>query len=224
MADIRHGPIAVIGLGRFGGALALELDRLGNEVLAIDSQPKIVQSFSGRLSHVVTADSTDIEALRQLGLPEFLHAVVAIGTDVEGSILTTSLLSELGVTNIWAKAISHQHGRILERVGAQHVVLPEHDMGERVAHLVSGQMLDYVEVDDDFAMIKTKPPRDIVGVALGTSRLRSRFGVTIVAVKSEAAGPQSRFTHTTPDTVLMFGDIILVVGTIRDLERFTEAD
>jgi trk system potassium uptake protein TrkA len=213
----------VIGLGRFGGALALELTSQGTEVLAIDSRPKVVQGLAGQLSHVVTADSTDIEALRQLGVPDFYRAVVAIGTDVEASVLTTSILSELGISDIWAKAISRQHGRILERVGANHVVLPEHDMGERVAHLLSGRMLDYIEVDEDFAMVKTKPPGDIVSVTLGESGLRSKYGVTVVAVKTQAKGKAATYTYATRETVLMYGDEILVVGKIRDVERFAES-
>src|SRR5688572_33369665 len=126
--------------------------------MGIDNRPKVVQEVAGQLTHVVTADSTDIEALRQLGVDEYYRAVVAIGSDMEASILTTSLLVELGIADIWAKALNRQHGRILERVGAHHVVLPEHDMGERVAHLLAGRILDYIEVDEDFLMVKPRPP------------------------------------------------------------------
>ena len=225
MADNRQEPVVVVGLGRFGTALALELTRGGTEVLGIDNRPKVVQELAGQLAHVVTADSTDIEALRQLGVAEYYRAVVAIGSDMEASILTTSLLVELGITDIWAKALSRQHGRILERVGAHHVVLPEHDMGERVAHLVAGRILDYIEVDEDFAMAKTKPPRELVGSPLRETRLRSRYGVTVVAVKSEVPdqGEPSKFTYATADTVLSYGDIILVVGSVDDIERFADA-
>ncbi|TDD35308.1 TrkA family potassium uptake protein [Actinomadura sp. KC06] len=208
----------VIGLGRFGTALALELAKRGTEVLAIDHRPKIVQALSGRLTHIVAADATDLEALRELGVTEFRRAVVAIGSDLEASILTTSLLAELEVDDIWAKAVTHQHKRILERIGAHHIVLPENDMGERVAHLVSGRMLDYIEVDADFALVKTHPPRDLVNVPLGETRLRSKHGVTVVCVKS--VGEQ--FTYATADTVLQYGDVILVAGPIAKVERFTE--
>jgi trk system potassium uptake protein TrkA len=224
LADRRTETVVVIGLGRFGSALALELTSRGTEVLGIDSDAKVVHSLSGHLPHVVTADTTDIEALRQLGVAEFTRAVVAIGTDIEASILTTSLLVELEVPDIWAKAISRQHGNILQRIGAHHVVLPEHDMGERVAHLLTGRMLDYIEVDEDFAMVKTKPPRDIVGMPLGESGLRRKYGVTIVAVKPEAQGRQAAFTYATAETTLMYGDLILVVGKIKDVEKFAETD
>jgi trk system potassium uptake protein TrkA len=211
--------VLVVGLGRYGTALALELVRRGTEVLAIDNRSRVVESLAGRLTHVVTADATDPEALQQLNAAEYYRAVVAIGTDVEGSVLATSLLSELGIEDIWAKAISAQHGRILERVGAHHVVFPENDMGERTAHLVAGRMLDYVEIDKNFAMIQTTPSRDFVGVPLGETRLRSKYGVTIVAVKSQGED----FTYATADTVLTYDDTIAVVGKTEDIERFTDA-
>jgi trk system potassium uptake protein TrkA len=218
LAENRNDPVAVIGLGRFGSSLALELAHRGTEVLAIDNRPKVVQALSGRLTHIATADSTDIEALRQLGVPDFHRVVVAIGTDIEASILTTSLLVELEIDDIWAKAVNRQHGRILERIGAHHVVLPEHDMGERVAHLVTGRMLDYLEVDENFALIKTRPPREFVGVPLGETRLRSKYGVTVVAVKS----PGEDFTYATADTILTYDDVIVVSGVIDKVERFSD--
>ncbi|MCT2590232.1 TrkA family potassium uptake protein [Streptomyces sp. N2-109] len=218
MADHKDEPVVVIGLGRFGSALALELASRGTEVLAVDSRAKVVQSLAGELTHTVTADCTDMEALRQLGIPDFSKAVVGIGTDIESSILTTSLLVELEIEDIWAKAISRQHGRILDRIGAHHVVFPENDMGERVAHLVSGRMLDYVEVDENHAIAKIKPPRELVGVPLRDTRIRSRYGLTVVSVRTGDAG----FTYATPDTVLTYSDVILILGKINDVERFAE--
>ncbi|MEU7820966.1 TrkA family potassium uptake protein [Catellatospora sp. NPDC049111] len=217
-AENGNDPVVVIGLGRFGSSLALELMRRGTEVLAIDHRPKVVQSLAGELTHVVTADATDLEALRQLGVAEFGRAVVAIGSDLEASILATSLLVELEVADIWAKAVSRQHGRILERIGAKHIVLPEHDMGERVAHLVSGRMLDYMEIDSNFALVKTRPPHEYVGVALGETRLRRKHGVTIVCVKTQG----SEFTYADATTVLQYGDIIVVAGPVDRVERFAE--
>jgi trk system potassium uptake protein TrkA len=210
----------VIGLGRFGSTLALELTRRGTEVLAIDNSEKYVQAMAGRLTQVVTADCTDIDALRQLGVPDFYRAVVAIGSNIEDSILVTSLLVELGIEDVWAKAISDHHGRILRRVGAHHVVFPEREMGERVAHLVSGRMLDYLQVDKDFALAKIRPPREVIGKPLGESRLRSKYGVTVVAVKT----PDGTFTYAGHDTVLTYDDIILAVGREEDVEALVELD
>ncbi len=137
-------PVAVIGLGRFGTALALELARSGTEVLAVDDDPEVVQRLSGQLAQVVVADATDPDALAEIGLADFTRVVVAIGTDLEASILATSLLAEMGIPDIWTKALSTQHANILRRIGAHHVVFPENEMGERVAHLVSGRLLDWV--------------------------------------------------------------------------------
>ncbi|MET7999789.1 potassium channel family protein [Nonomuraea glycinis] len=217
MAERSNDPVVVIGLGRFGSSLALELTRRGTEVLAIDNRPKIVQGLAGNITHLATADATDLDALQQLGVPEFYRAVVAIG-DLEASILTASLLVELEIDDIWAKAVSQQHRRILSRVGAHHVVLPEHDMGERVAHLVGGRLLDYMEVDENFALIKTRPPKEYVGLPLGESGLRRKYGVTVVAVKKE----NEEFTYATADTELSYGDIILVSGRTDQVERFAD--
>ena len=136
--------VVVIGLGRFGSAVALALHQLGHEVLAIDDNAEGVQAMAGQLPHVVQADTTDIETLKQLGVQDFAHAVVSIGTDLESSVLTVLNLSQVGVKDIWAKATTPQYGRILEKVGAHHVVYPEADMGQRVAHLVTGKMIDFI--------------------------------------------------------------------------------
>ena len=210
--------MVVIGLGRFGKSLALELMGDGMEVLGIDEDPKTVQALAGRLTHVVEADSTNEEALRQLSVQEFGRAVVGVGSDLEASILTSSILVNFGINNIWAKAITHSHARILRQLGVQHVVRPEHDMGKRVAHLVRGRMLDYIEFDDGYAIVKTRPPSSIHGMPLGESRVRSRYGVTIVGVKR--AGED--FTHATPDTVVRSRDLIIVSGPQDRVERFTD--
>jgi trk system potassium uptake protein TrkA len=214
----RGDAVVVLGLGRFGGSLAVELVGRDVEVLGVDSDSRTVQQLSGQLTHVVCADSTDPDALTQLGIAEFGRAVVGIGTDIEASILTTSILSDLGVPDIWAKAITLQHGRILERVGAHHVVQPEHDMGERVAHLVTGRMLDYVEVDEGYALIKTKAPRWAEGKPLGELGIRKKYGVTVVGIKK----PGSGFTYCTSDTLIQGGDILLVAGETDKAERFAE--
>jgi trk system potassium uptake protein TrkA len=209
--------VAVIGLGRFGRSLALELMSEGAEVLGIDADERLVQSLAGRLTHVVSADSTNEEALRQLSVHEFRKVVVGIGNDVEASILTTSVLVDLGVPHIWAKAISHSHARILAKVGAHHVVRPEHDMGQRVAHLVRGGMLDYIEFDDGYAMAKSTAPSLLWNVPLGESEARRKFGVTIVAIKRMGVD----FTYATAETIVKHGDVIIVSGTRHDVETFS---
>ena len=212
-------PVAVIGLGRFGAALALELARGGTEVLAVDARPDIVQRLSGRLGHVVTADSTDPDALTEIGIADFNRVVVAIGNDLEASILTTALLTELEIRDIWAKAVSRQQATILERVGAHHVVFPEQDMGERIAHLVAGRLLDWVELDPQWVFAKTRPPQEIVGVPLGETGLRKKHRVTVVSVKPEN---KPSYTHADYDTVLTYGSVIVIAGRPDDVERFVD--
>lgn len=215
----RPSRVVVLGLGRFGASLGLELVRRGTEVLGIDSKARVVQRFADELTHAAVADTTDPEALRQLDVPDFQRAVVGIGNDLEASILTTALLAELEIRDIWAKAVSRQQATILERIGAHHVVFPEQDMGERIAHLVAGRLLDWVELDPQWVFAKTKPPRELVGVALGESGLRRKHHVTVVSVKPEN---QTSFTHAANDTVLTSGSVIVIAGRPADVERFVD--
>ncbi|MHA6693837.1 potassium channel family protein [Homoserinimonas sp. A520] len=208
--------VVVIGLGRFGTSLALELMAAGTEVLGIDSDEEIVQSLNGQLTHVVRSDSTNEEALRQLAVHEFDRAVVSIGTDIQASILTTSLLIRMEIPDIWAKAVSDAHGRIFEQLGVKHVIYPEKDMGRRVAHLVRGAAQDYIEIDRDFAILKMSPNSLVLGVPLGESHIRSRYGVTVLAYKRE----EGAWKNADLSTVLQEGDTMLVSGPILKAEAF----
>lgn len=210
--------IVVIGLGRFGTSLALELLRGGREVLGIDADARTVQNLSDELSDVVQADSTDETALRELGIQDFDSAVVAIGSDLEASILTASLLLQLGVPQVWAKATSTAHGRILNQLGVHHVIFPEMDMGKRVAHMVSGESLDYVPIDDDFVMVKTSAPELFNGKTLAEMKFRSEHGVTVVATKKAGAAYLPSF----PETVIETGDEIIIAGRTEKVDLFCQ--
>ena len=215
----RRNQFLVVGLGRFGGALAEDLIAHGHEVLGIDTNPKLVQSYAQKLTHVVEADSTDAEAMRQLGAADFPVAVVAIGTEVEASILTTSVLVDLGVPQIVAKAISEPHGKILSRVGAHRVVFPEQDMGLRVARSLAGRdVIDYMELDPGFVLLETKAPPELVGKTLGEAEVRRRYGLTVVSVK----GKDKAATYATPETRIEEGDILVVAGETRRVEEFVQ--
>ncbi len=212
-----NAPVLVIGLGRFGAGAAGQLDRLGREVLAVDESQSLVQKWSERVTHAVQADARNIDALRQIGAQDFSVAVVAVGSSIEASVLITANLVDLGIPQIWAKAISQSHGKILARIGANHVIYPEAEAGERVAHLVSGRMLDFIEFDDDFAMVKMYPPKSIRGVALSETDIRKKFGVTVVGVKS----PGTEFTYATAETVISNHDLIIVSGNSSAIEKFS---
>src|SRR5262245_27198152 len=201
-----RGDTMVIGLGRFGRTVAETLLSLGHEVLGVDRDPKIVQACAGGLTQVVQADGTDLEALRQLGASDFATAVVAMGADIEASILSTYALVDLGVARIWAKAITEPHGAILTRAGAQRVVFPERDMGVRVAHTMTGRTIDYLELDPGFALVETTAPKELHGQTLEAAEVRKRLGVSVVCVKPNGGA----FTYATPETVLRDGDIVVV--------------
>jgi trk system potassium uptake protein TrkA len=214
------GSVIVIGLGRFGSSLATTLESLGNEVLGVDSRADRVADLRDQLTHVVEADTTDIRALDQLGAGDFDRAVVAIGADVEASILTTAALVDLGLEDIWAKAMTQPHARILERIGAHHVVFPEAQMGERVAHLVAGRVLDFLPLDTGFALVESTAPQSMTGRSLGEIGVRANYGITVVCVKP--AGGE--FTYATAETVLGEGDIIVVAGNTQQAEAFARLD
>ena len=215
---VRDEGVLVIGLGRFGAAIALTLETPGTQVLAIDSSEELVQKYSGQLTHVVRADATQPEVLEQVGAGDFRIAVVGVGTSIESSVLISTNLVDLGKPVIWAKAISSAHGRILQRIGAHHVVYPEADAGKRVAHLVNGRLLDFIEFDDDFAIVKMRAPREVEGKTLAEADIRQRFGVTVVGVKT----PGKDFTYAVPETVVAAHDLLIVSGRTGLIEKFSQ--
>lgn len=218
--EVEHrGEIIVIGLGRFGSSLSRSLVDMGHEVLGIDLDPGNVQSHTGVLTHVAEADTTNEATLRQLGVADATTVVVCIGADVEASVLTTAAIADLGVPNIWAKAMTEPHGRILSRVGAHNVVFPEAEMGSRVAHLITGDVLEYIALDDDFVLVELIAPASLVGVPLGESNLRNQHRVTIVCHKPDY-GP---FTHADSATVLSAADLIVVAGRRDDVDAFARS-
>lgn len=216
MSADKRNPVLVIGLGRFGSAVGTTLERMGHEVLGIDADRNLVEDHKSDLTQVVEGDATDPDTLRALGAGDFDSAVVAIGTDIEASVLVVLALSDLGVSNIWAKATNERHGRILERTGAHHVVFPEQDMGRRVARLVNERLLDFISFGDEFAIARLKAPEQIVGLPLITSQCRQKFDVTVVGVKREGED----FIHAVPDTIILPGDELVVSGRIGKLEGF----
>ncbi|MBO3129968.1 potassium channel family protein [Dermatophilus congolensis] len=208
--------ILVVGLGRFGSSVAQSLVKMEKEVMAIDSDADLVQRFAGEFTHVVQADATDSEALNQLGVSSFDRAVVAIGTDIEASVLTVLSLSEIGVEEIWAKAVTDKHGSILERVGAHHVVYPERDMGKRVAHQIVGSLSDYLEFEG-YALARTTAPAILWGVPFSRSDIRSRYRITIVGIKREGES----FTYAESETIAHRGDELIISGSVKAVEKFS---
>ncbi|MGR6322279.1 TrkA family potassium uptake protein [Micromonospora soli] len=208
--------IAVIGLGRFGSRLAGSLLHLDHDVLAIDGSQERVQRWASQLERVVQADSTEGNALRQVGVADFQRVVVAIGASVEASVLTVLALTELGIPQIWARATSEKHAKILASVGAHHVIFPEAETAERVAHLIVSRMLDFIEFDDELAIAKVRVPEAMVGRLLRELAPADRYGVMVVGAKL----PGERFRYAGPDTVLQRGSVLIVEGSIGQVQRF----
>ncbi len=210
---------AVFGLGRFGTSVAMTLTNMGHEVLAVDSNEVRVQQLADMVTHAVQADAMDEETLKSLGVRNFDVAVVAIGQDIQANILVTVILKELGVKYIVAKAQNPLHGKVLERVGADKVVYPERDMGIRVANnLVTANLLDFIELAEDYSIMEIVAPRLTWGKTLGELNLRARYGISVLAVKSGdkinvAPGADARVSEN---------DIMVVVGENQAIQNIIE--
>jgi trk system potassium uptake protein TrkA len=207
--------VLVIGLGRFGGAAAVELQRLGHRVVAVERDAARAESYLGRVDKIVQADASNPQAMANLKARSFTIAVVGIGSSVQASVLCAMNLVDAGIPTIWAKSLSAEHARILERIGVHHVISPEGDTGKRVAHLLNGKLMDYIEFDDGFAIVKMRPPQEAIGFTLGQSQIRSKYGVTVVGVKA----PGEDFTYAVPETKVTAHDTLIVSGPTELLER-----
>jgi trk system potassium uptake protein TrkA len=207
--------VLVIGLGRFGAAAAMEMDRLGYRVHAVEMNNEVAERFSRRLMRVQSLDATNPEELRKVKPHDFRVAVVGIGSSIEGSLLTAGNLVDSGVRSIWAKAVSAEHARLLERIGVHHVIFPEAESGGRVAHLVNDKMEGYIEFEDGYAIVKMRPPQEMIGFSLLETDIRKRYGVTVVGLKA----PGEDFTHALPETKVGPHHIMIVSGPSKLIEQ-----
>ncbi|QAT41078.1 TrkA family potassium uptake protein [Clostridium sp. JN-9] len=209
----------VIGIGRFGSSLAKTLYALGNDVLAVDIDEETVQNISESVTHAVQIDATDENSLRALGISNFDVAVITIGEDIQASIMTTLLIKEIGVKYIIAKANNELQAKVLYKIGADRVVLPERDMGVRVAHnLVSSSILDYIELSPDYSIAEVVAPKDWHNRSLKELSMRSNYGVNVVAIKHDGdinASPNA-------EDVVEPGDIIVAIGGTEELSKIED--
>ena len=177
---------AVIGLGRLGGSIVQELVALGASVMAIDIDSEKVDEFAQIATQAVVADTTDESVLRSLGIRNFEHVVVAIGENIQASILTTLILKEIGVPRITVKAQNDHHEKVLLKIGADQVVHPERDMGRRMANnMLSNNILDYLELSDEYSIVEVQANRELVGHTLIDLDIRAKYGINIVAIKRD---------------------------------------
>lgn len=212
---------AIVGLGRFGGSVCRTLIELGQEVLAIDSSEDRVNEYMNIATHAVVANAQDEMTLRSLGIRNFDHVVVAIGEDIQASILVTLMVKEMGVPHVLAKAQNEYHARVLEKIGADRVVHPERDMGARIAHnLVSKNILDYLELSDDFSLAEVKVSnRKFFGRTLTDLNFRQRFNLTVVAIRR---GKDNVIVSPAADEMVAENDNLLVIGRTDDVDLLDE--
>ncbi|MGG1674570.1 potassium channel family protein [Neobacillus sp. NRS-1170] len=208
---------AVIGLGRFGLSIANKLYESGQEVLGIDVNEERVEDSHPYVTHAVIADSTDSEALKSIGILNFDNVIVAIGNDIQASILSVLLLKELGVKKVIAKALNKLHGQVLKKVGADWVVFPERDMGIRVAHqLLSPNVLNFIEISKDYSVEEVKIPDRMVEKTLREIDLRAEYNISVIAIRHD----NEINISPSPDEKIGYGDVLVIIGENRDLERF----
>ncbi|MBH0228974.1 TrkA family potassium uptake protein [Halobacillus yeomjeoni] len=208
---------AVIGLGRFGGSICRELSREGMEVLALDLDEDKVNEYRDIAGHAVIADSTDENVLKELGFTNIDHVIVAIGDNIQASMLTTLMLKEMGIKTITVKAQNDYHEKILNKIGADHVVHPERDMGKRIAHnIISNNILDYIELSDDHSVVEVKAGSKMSGRTLVDLDIRAEYGCNVVAIKR---GKEVIVSPMATEEIRE-SDILIVIGADNDISRF----
>lgn len=207
---------AVIGLGRFGSALSTTLAELGHDVIGVDGNEDRVRALADALTLAVQLDATDEKALLRAGIKDVDVAVVSIGENIEASLLVVTLLREIGIRDVIAKAVTPLHGRILEKLGVSRVVFPERETAIRLAHsLVIPNVLDYIELSGEYSIVDVPAPPDFFGKTLKEIGLRSRFGLTTIAIKRATNTSDGPVTNIAPgpDDVVREGDVLSLLGS-----------
>ncbi len=211
---------AVIGIGRFGFSIAQTLYALGCEVLAIDKEEEVVRDIADLVTHAVQADATEEQELKTLGLRNFDVVVVAIGADIQASIMVTLIAKELGVRYIVAKAQNSLHARVLYKIGADKVVFPERDMGTRVAHsILSSSILDYIELNPNYSLVEIAVNKKWDNKSMQELDMRGKYGINVIAIRH---GDKINISPR-GDDIIHQDDILVVIGKNDDIERLERA-
>ena len=220
---------AVIGLGRFGSSVAATLSEKGYQVLAIDADENKVQNISDEVTHAVCLDATDEKALRTVGIENVDVAIVGVGTNLEASILITLTLQEIGVKELVCKAVSNDHRKVLDRIGATKVVQPEREMGARVANsLVSTSVVEHIELSEESSIVELIPPKEFIGKDLREIDVRAKFGVNVIAVKrkipSASKKEEEEIVNVSPkaEDIIKKGDVLVVLGSNENIEKLKQ--
>jgi trk system potassium uptake protein TrkA len=222
---LKRKQFGVIGLGRFGSAMAMTLTELGHDVIGVDGDEARVQQLADVVTHALQIDATDEKALRAAGIQDVDVAVVSIGENIESSLLVVMQLLELGIATIVAKAVTPLHGRILEKLGVSRVIFPEREMAIRIAHsLVMPNVIDYIELSRDFSIVEVPAPEAFVGRTLKQLELRPRLGLTLIAIKRQADGGAGVVTNIAPaaDETIRDGDVLALLGSNERLNQLDQ--
>jgi trk system potassium uptake protein TrkA len=215
---------AVIGLGRFGWSVAKTLSEKGHQVLAVDKDEELVKEVSDFVTEAVQVDSTDEKALKAVGIMNVDVAIVGIGTNLEASVLTTLILKEMGIQYIVARAVTDEHGKVLERVGATKVVFLERDMGSKIANsLISPSVLEHIELSPESSIMETVPPKEFIGKSIRDLDVRARHGLNVIAVRQKEPsekGPGELNVAPKADYMVKQGDLLIIIGSNDNLDRF----
>jgi trk system potassium uptake protein TrkA len=222
---VKRKQFGVIGLGRFGSAMAVTLTELGHDVIGVDGDESRVQRLADVITHALQIDATDEKSLRAAGIQDVDVSVVSIGENIESSLLVVMQLRELGITSIVAKAVTPLHGRILEKLGVSRVIFPEREMAIRIAHgLVMPNVIDYIELSRDFSIVEVPAPDAFVGRTLKQLELRPRLGLTLIAIKRQADGSGAIVTNIAPaaDETIQAGDVLALLGSNERLNQLDQ--
>ncbi len=211
---------AVLGLGRFGGSLVEEFVNLDVDVLAIDRNQEVVNKYTNTATYAVQANGVDEASLKSLGIRNVDHAIVSFGDDIEASVLVTMLLKDMGVKQVWVKAVNSYHQKVLEKIGADKVIHPERDMAKRIAHhVVSEKIIDYIELSKDYSIVEIMASKKIHNKTLFDLNIRSKYGCNIIGFQRENG---EMVISPTAHEIIHEGDMLIVIGHNRDINRFEE--
>lgn len=213
---MKRKQFGVIGLGRFGSAMAATLTELGHDVVGVDGDEDRVHALADTIAHAIQLDATDAKALRAAGIQDVDVAIVSIGENIEASLLVVMLVKELGVPEVVAKAVTPLHGRILEKLGVSRVIFPEREMAVRLAHsLAVPNAIDYIELSRDFSIVEIPAPSSFVGQTLKQLALRPRLGLTLIAIKRGGTDAETMTTNISPaaEEVIREGDVLALLGS-----------
>jgi len=222
---LKRKQFGVIGLGRFGSAMATTLAELGHDVIGVDGDEDRVHQLADLITHAIQLDATDEKALRAAGIHDVDVAVVSIGENIESSLLVVMQLRELGIETIVAKAVTPLHGRILEKLGVSRVIFPEREMAIRIAHsLVMPNVIDFIELSRDFGIVELPAPEPFVGRTLKQLELRPRFGLTLIAIKRRSDESGAVVTNIAPaaDETIRPGDVLALLGSNERLNQLDQ--